>query len=70
VRVFVRAGDAGGNELGVFLAGSAIPRERRLVVTAELGFSDAAAVQPGPDGTLDVGGAWSGREESNRHHRP
>jgi predicted PhzF superfamily epimerase YddE/YHI9 len=34
VRVFVGPGDAGGNELGVFLDGAAIPRARRLAAAA------------------------------------
>jgi predicted PhzF superfamily epimerase YddE/YHI9 len=44
VRVFVGPGDSGGNELGVFLDGSAIPRTRRLAVTGELGFSETVFV--------------------------
>jgi predicted PhzF superfamily epimerase YddE/YHI9 len=44
VRVFIGPGDAGGNELGVFLNGAAIPRARRLAVTAELGFSETVFV--------------------------
>jgi predicted PhzF superfamily epimerase YddE/YHI9 len=44
VRVFVGRGDVGGNELGVFLVGEVIPVERRLAVTAELGFSETVFV--------------------------
>lgn len=44
VRVFVGPGDTGGNELGVFLDGAAIPKHRRLAVTAELGFSETVFV--------------------------
>lgn len=44
VRVFVGPGDTGGNELGVFLDGAVIPRDRRLAVTAELGFSETVFV--------------------------
>jgi Phenazine biosynthesis-like protein len=44
VRVFVGPGDTGGNELGVFLDGAAIPHDRRLAVTAELGFSETVFV--------------------------
>lgn len=44
VRVFVGPGDTGGNELGVFLDGAAIPQDRRLAVTAELGFSETVFV--------------------------
>ncbi|MBA3687852.1 MAG: PhzF family phenazine biosynthesis protein [Chloroflexi bacterium] len=44
VRVFVGPGDTGGNELGVFLDGAVIPQDRRLAVTAELGFSETVFV--------------------------
>ena len=44
VRVFVGSGDAGGNELGVFLDGEVIAPEIRLAVTAELGFSETVYV--------------------------
>jgi predicted PhzF superfamily epimerase YddE/YHI9 len=44
VRVFVGPGDTGGNELGVFLDGMSIAPERRLAVTAELGFSETVFV--------------------------
>jgi predicted PhzF superfamily epimerase YddE/YHI9 len=44
VRVFVGPGDTGGNELGVFLDGAAVPQDRRLAVTAELGFSETVFV--------------------------
>ena len=45
VRVFVGPGDTGGNELGVFLDGAAISHDRRLAVTAELGFSETVFVE-------------------------
>jgi predicted PhzF superfamily epimerase YddE/YHI9 len=44
VRVFVGPGDGGGNLLGVFLEGSAIVPERRVAVTAELGFSETVFI--------------------------
>ena len=44
VRVFVGPGDSGGNELAVFLDGAPIPPERRLALTAELGFSETVFV--------------------------
>jgi predicted PhzF superfamily epimerase YddE/YHI9 len=44
VRVFVGPGDGGGNLLGVFLEGSVIVPERRVAVTAELGFSETVFV--------------------------
>ena len=44
VRVFVGPGGAGGNELAVYLEGNKVPPERRLAVTAELGFSETVFV--------------------------
>nr|MBA2599272.1 PhzF family phenazine biosynthesis protein [Actinomycetota bacterium] len=44
VRVFLGPRDSGGNLLGVFLDGAVIPRDRRLAVTAELGFSETVFV--------------------------
>lgn len=44
VRVFVGPGGTGGNELGVFLDGGAIPQDRRVGVTSELGFSETVFI--------------------------
>lgn len=44
VRVFAGAGGIGGNQLAVFLDGRPIPRDSRLAVTAELGFSETVFV--------------------------
>src|SRR5437588_3865474 len=44
VRVFVGPGGAGGNELAVYLEGNKVPPEKRLAVTAELGFSETVFV--------------------------
>ena len=44
VRVFVGPDGQGGNLLGIFLDGPAIPEERRLPVTVELGFSETVFV--------------------------
>jgi predicted PhzF superfamily epimerase YddE/YHI9 len=44
LRVFVGPGDRGGNPLGVFLEGSAVPPERRLAVARDLGFSETVFV--------------------------
>jgi predicted PhzF superfamily epimerase YddE/YHI9 len=41
VRVFRGTNGAGGNPLAVFLDGKAIPPDRRLAVTAELGYSES-----------------------------
>jgi predicted PhzF superfamily epimerase YddE/YHI9 len=43
-RVFVGEGGAGGNPLGVFLAGEEVPESERQRVAAELGFSETVYV--------------------------
>src|SRR5436309_10336956 len=44
LRVFTGEDGSGGNPLGVFLDGAAIPPERRQTVAAELGFSETVWV--------------------------
>ncbi len=44
LRVFTAPDGGGGNPLGVFLDGVAIPPERRQAVAAELGFSETVFV--------------------------
>ena len=44
VRVFVGPDGGGGNPLGVFLDGAAVPDGRRLAVAAALGFSETVFV--------------------------
>jgi predicted PhzF superfamily epimerase YddE/YHI9 len=44
LRVFMGPDGGGGNPLGVFLDGAAIPPERRQTVAAELGFSETVWV--------------------------
>ncbi len=44
LRVFLAADGGGGNELGVFLSGRAIPEDRRQGVAHELGFSETVFV--------------------------
>jgi predicted PhzF superfamily epimerase YddE/YHI9 len=44
LRVFVGPGGLGGNPLGVFLGGSAVPPDRRLGVAADLGYSETVFV--------------------------
>ena len=44
LRVFCAPDGSGGNPLGVFLDGRAVPRERRQAVAAELGFSETVFV--------------------------
>lgn len=44
LRVFTDDAGAGGNPLGVFLDGAAVPADRRQQVAAELGFSETVYV--------------------------
>ena len=44
LRVFVAADGTGGNPLGVFLNGPAVPEDRRQAVAADLGFSETVFV--------------------------
>jgi predicted PhzF superfamily epimerase YddE/YHI9 len=44
LRVFVGPEGGGGNPLGVFLEGSAVPADRRQAIAAELGFSETVFV--------------------------
>jgi predicted PhzF superfamily epimerase YddE/YHI9 len=54
VDVFIGPGGSGGNPLAVFLDGSAIPVERRLAVTAELGYSETVFVDDIDDGRMAI----------------
>lgn len=54
LRVFVGPDGAGGNPLGVFLDGSAIPEARRQDVAAELGFSETVFVEDASTGRLRI----------------
>ena len=54
LRVFIGPGDTGGNPLGVFLDGRVIPPDRRLAVTAELGFSETVFVDDVANGQLAI----------------
>jgi len=45
LRVFIGSGGFGGNPLGVFLDGAAIPEGRRQAVAADLGFSETVFVE-------------------------
>src|SRR4029453_4885830 len=44
LRVFVAPEGTGGNPLGVFLDGAAVPEGRRQAVAADLGFSETVFV--------------------------
>lgn len=54
VRVFVGPGDSGGNLLGVFLEGGAIAPDRRIAVTAGLGFSETVFVDDIATGQMAI----------------
>jgi predicted PhzF superfamily epimerase YddE/YHI9 len=53
-RVFVGPEGSGGNLLGVFLDGAAIPKERRQAVTVELGFSETVFVDDAAHGGVRI----------------
>jgi len=54
LRVFTGDDGSGGNPLGVFLDGAAIPGDRRQAVAADLGFSETVFVDDAADGRLAV----------------
>jgi predicted PhzF superfamily epimerase YddE/YHI9 len=54
LRVFVAPGGAGGNPLGVFLDGGAVPEGRRQAVAADLGFSETVFVDDPSSGRLRI----------------
>lgn len=54
LRVFLGPDGAGGNPLGVFLDGSAIPDSRRQQVAADLGFSETVFVDDTATGRLRI----------------
>jgi predicted PhzF superfamily epimerase YddE/YHI9 len=54
LKVFVGEGGAGGNPLGVFLEGSAVPEEDRQRVAADLGFSERVFVDDPERGELRI----------------
>ena len=54
LKVFVAEGGAGGNPLGVFLEGSAVPEEDRQRVAADLGFSETVFVDDAERGELRI----------------
>ena len=70
LRVFVAPEGTGGNLLGVFLDGPAVPTGRRQAVATDLGFSETVFVDDPakgavriftPDGELPFAGhRWSG----------
>ena len=54
LRVFVDPAGQHGNQLGVFLDGSAIPEARRQAVAAELGFSETVFVDDARTGRIRI----------------
>ena len=54
LRVFVAPDGTGGNPLGVFLAGAAVPSERRQAVATDLGFSETVFVDDPPTGGVRI----------------
>jgi predicted PhzF superfamily epimerase YddE/YHI9 len=54
LRVFVAPGGSGGNPLGVFLDGGAVPEGRRQEVAADLGFSETVFVDDPSSGRVRI----------------
>jgi predicted PhzF superfamily epimerase YddE/YHI9 len=54
LRVFVGPDGRGGNPLGVFLDGSAVPADRRQATAAELGFSETVFVDDRALGAIRI----------------
>ena len=54
LRVFVAPGGSGGNPLGVFLDGVAVPEGRRQEVAADLGFSETVFVDDPSSGRVRI----------------
>lgn len=54
LRVFIGPDGRGGNPLGVFLDGAAIPPDRRQAVAAELGFSETVFVDDAAEGAIRI----------------
>jgi predicted PhzF superfamily epimerase YddE/YHI9 len=54
LRVFVAPDGGGGNPLGVFLDGAAVPEGRRQAVAADLGFSETVFVDDPASGRVRI----------------
>src|SRR4051794_22113188 len=54
LRVFTAEDGSGGNVLGVFLDGAAVPRAKRQAVAAELGFSETVFVDDAVRGEVQI----------------
>ena len=54
LRVFAATDGSGGNPLGVFLDGPAVPEGRRQAVAADLGFSETVFVDDPRSGAVRI----------------
>ena len=54
LRVFAGPDGRGGNPLGVFLDGAAIPDDRRQAIAVELGFSETVFVDDASEGSIRI----------------
>ena len=54
LRVFIGPDGRGGNPLGVFLDGAAIPPDRRQAVAVDLGFSETVFVDDPAEGAIRI----------------
>lgn len=54
LRVFTGEDGSGGNPLGVFLDGAAVPPERRQAAAAEIGFSETVFVDDAASGAVRI----------------
>lgn len=54
LRVFCAPGESGGNQLGVFLDGAAVPDSERQRIAAELGFAETVYVDDAGRGELRI----------------
>lgn len=54
LRVFLGRGSSGGNGLGVFVEGKAIPKKHRQAVAADLGFAETVFVDSVSEGTARI----------------
>jgi predicted PhzF superfamily epimerase YddE/YHI9 len=54
LRVFVGPDGRGGNPLGVFLDGAAVPPDRRQAVALDLGFSETVFVDDAAEGAIRI----------------
>ena len=58
LRVFTGTDGAGGNPLGVFVDGAAVPEGQRQAVAADLGFSETVFVDDASSGAVRIFTPW------------